>query len=110
PPYVIDPANDQRLLLGTDRVYETTNKGATWTAISKPMTNGWTIDAPIDWVAAAPANANVIYASSAGRIFVTTNDGPSWTLATSPGGTSVTYTQLITDPANANTVFAVAGA
>ena len=77
-PYVIDPSNASRLLLGTNRVYETTNRGDVWTPISVPLANGWTTNAIIDAVAPAPNNAHTIYASAGGRIFFTFTHGAIW--------------------------------
>jgi hypothetical protein len=38
-PYTLDPSNHSRLILGTDHVYETTNQGASWHAISGVLTS-----------------------------------------------------------------------
>src|SRR5262249_60905978 len=73
PPYVIDAARPNRLLLGTNRVYESVNRAGTWLPRSQPMTAGWTVNNDIDSVAAAASDVNTIYASAGGRIFVTTN-------------------------------------
>jgi hypothetical protein len=36
PPFVVDPTNGSHLLIGLDRVYETTNAGALWTRSALP--------------------------------------------------------------------------
>src|SRR5205085_4655577 len=41
PPYVIDAANASRLLFGTTRVYESTNRADSWTPISTVGSGGW---------------------------------------------------------------------
>ncbi len=40
-PVVMDPTNSDRLVLGTTRVWETTDGADTWVAISTPGMNGW---------------------------------------------------------------------
>jgi photosystem II stability/assembly factor-like uncharacterized protein len=78
PPFVMDPSNASRLLLGTSRVYETTTSGDFWHAISTPGTNGWTATGAIDSLATAASNSNTIYATTGGHIFVTFDDGAHW--------------------------------
>jgi photosystem II stability/assembly factor-like uncharacterized protein len=77
-PFVLDPANSQRLLLGTNRVYETTNRGDLWHPISQPGQGGWTASANIDALAIAASDPNTIYASAGGDLFVTFDDGVTW--------------------------------
>ena len=79
PPLVIRAANSLRLLLGTNRVYETTNRGNLWTALSTPGQNGWTVSTRIDSVALAPSLASRLYAATDGYIFTTADRGASWT-------------------------------
>src|SRR5262249_47995096 len=76
-PYVLDPSNDKRLLLGTDRVYETTNQGDQWASISAPNLNGWNTTAAIDAIAAT-TNPDIIYATASGTFLATTDHGKSW--------------------------------
>lgn len=79
-PYVLDPSNPQRLVLGTDHVYESTNRADNWSVIATPGTNGFTTNGSvIDSVAVAPSAPNTIYVSAGGHLFVTFNDGASWT-------------------------------
>src|SRR5207245_1886183 len=47
-PWAMDPANSHRLVLGTDSIFETTDQGNTWTALSTPNLNGWESGAIID--------------------------------------------------------------
>jgi hypothetical protein len=105
-PYVMDPSNSSRLILGTNRVYETTNKAGKWSPISNPNSNGWTVSSSIDSVAIAPSNGNTIYASAGGHIFVTIDDGGSWQQIDIPGF-SDHFQQLVVDPANSMIVYAV---
>jgi hypothetical protein len=105
-PYVMDPSKSSRLILGTNRVYETTNQAASWLPISTPDTNGWTGSSPIDCLAIAPSDGKTIYASAGGHIFVTFNDGAGWQQIDIPGF-SDHFQQLAVDPANKMTAYAV---
>jgi photosystem II stability/assembly factor-like uncharacterized protein len=106
PPYVMDPSNSSRLLLGTDRVYETINRGDSWKPISTPNANGWIGSNPIDCLAIAPSDPNTIYASAGGVVFVTTNHGASWHQRILPGN-SISISDLLVDPANSQIAYAV---
>ena len=85
-PYIMDPSNSSRLLLGTDRVYETVDQGNDWNAISTPGKNGWISSVPtsvnfdptVDAIAVAAQKPKTIYAASGPDIFVSTDDGASW--------------------------------
>lgn len=102
-PYLIDPANASRLILGTNRVYETTNRGDLWVAISTPNTGGWTTNAKIDALA---VRGSTVYASAGGHIFVTTNDGATWTRIDIPGFADH-FAGLAIDPTNTLIAYAV---
>jgi photosystem II stability/assembly factor-like uncharacterized protein len=105
-PYVLDPANPSRLVLGTNRVYETVNRGASWRPISTPNTGGWIGSSNIDSVATAAADSNTIYASAGGHIFVTFDDGVSWQRHDIPGVTDHIQ-DLQVDPNDPLTAYAV---
>jgi hypothetical protein len=106
-PYIMDPVNPQRLLLGTNRVYETTNRGDLWTPISTPMTAGWTSSRNITALAAAATDVNTIYAAAGPQVFVTTNRGTAWNLRSTglPGGGDIT--DILVDPTNSQIAYAV---
>ena len=110
PPYVIDAGQTTRLLAGTQRVYETTNRGDLWAPISTPNQSGWVGNAQIYAVAAAKTDANVVYASVDGTttaLFVTTNRGASWQARTPP--TTSRISDITVDPTDATTAYAVVG-
>jgi uncharacterized repeat protein (TIGR01451 family) len=98
-PYVMDPSNSSRLLLGTNRVYETTNRGDSWTPISPAFA------APIDALAVAKSNGQTIYVSSKGHIFVTLNDGVTWNQRDIPGF-SDNVQDMEVDPTNSQIAYA----
>jgi hypothetical protein len=100
--FVMDPGNRSRLLVGTDRVYETTSGANSWTAISGVLSGGQFVSA----LAVAPSQGNTVYAgTSDGRFFATTSDGTTWAEIDQglPGG-SVSAIQV--DPADPRHVLA----
>lgn len=103
PPVAMDASNSDHLLLGTTRVYETTNGGDTWTPIGTPGANGWTVDANVDSLAVAPpdplTNLNAVYASAGGHILVTFDSGATWQLRDIPAAGDH-FKALVVDPTN----------
>ena len=91
PVFTLDPNNHNRLLLGTDQVYESLNGATTWTAISTPGSGGWNVDAPITAIAVQKGgpNGETIYAAAGGTIFYTRNDGSNWSEIDPPSYTNV---------------------
>jgi photosystem II stability/assembly factor-like uncharacterized protein len=108
-PYLIDPANSNRLLLGTNRVYETLNRADRWTPISKPFVGGWTVDNVIDSVAAAASDSDTIYAAAGGHVFVTHDHGASW-MESNPTvpRPDLRFTDIYVDSYNASLAYVVA--
>ncbi len=110
-PYVLDPTVPNRLLLGTTRVYESTDKGDNWAPIS-PFLTGDTQADVIDSIGVAPSDVNTIYASAHGEVFVTTDHGAHWNEADNglPTNTSpqMHFEQIVVDPHNAQTAYIVA--
>jgi hypothetical protein len=131
PPFVMDASNPQRLLLGTNQLYETLT-GAT----SDPNygNNDWhplqannfivpgTPQQPgvVDAVAIAPSDGNTIYMSSdstttGNHLFVTTDDGQTWNEITPRDGLGNSLVpgiikDIAIDPGNSqNVLFAANG-
>jgi photosystem II stability/assembly factor-like uncharacterized protein len=108
-PFVVDPGNGDRVLYGTDRIWETTNGGDAWAAISPVLVGTSTY---VDAIGVAASDANTVYASFGGqfanssKIFVTTNHGTSWVEHDLPSGTG-RVADLEVDPANAQVAYAV---
>src|SRR5262249_5774151 len=109
-PFAVDPGNGNRVLYGTNRVWETTTAGDSWTPISQVLNSG--AFAFVDTVAIAPSDANTVYASTGGssamtsQVFVTTDHGAKWTLRDLPRG-SGRVNEIRVDPANAQIAYAV---
>ncbi len=106
PPYIIDPANSQRVLYGTERVFRSlTGGGGGWSAISPDITNSTT--AAIRALAIAPSNPQYVYAATNnGRILVSSNGGVTFDLILDniPGWPRVTR-EIFVDPKSATTAY-----
>jgi hypothetical protein len=107
--YTLDPANPSRLLYGTNRVYESTNRGDNWHPISTPNSAGWTSSSTIQALTIDPNDPNTIFAVAGGTIFVTHDDGASWARVVIPGY-SDTFQQVLVDPTNSSSVYVVRNA
>jgi hypothetical protein len=116
PPYVLDPSNSQRLLLGTNQIYETVNgatpdpnySGSDWHPLQ--ANNNFVFPAKIDSLAIAPTDGNTVYASAGRRLWVTSDDGQDWTEITPKGvtGNSLvkgTIKGIAVDPADSKSVY-----
>lgn len=83
-PYVLDPADPSTLYLGTHRVYRSTDRAVSWTAVSPDLTDGPgpgnLVFHTITTLAVSPADRDVIWAGTDdGNVWVTTNGGTDWT-------------------------------
>jgi photosystem II stability/assembly factor-like uncharacterized protein len=105
-PFVVDPGNGDRVLYGTYNVWETTNGGNTWTALSTVGVNGWNPSGfNVDAIGLAPSTVNTIYASANGHIFRTINHGATWTEMSILGNPHVQDLQV--NKTNSQIVYAV---
>src|SRR5207302_949909 len=109
--YVMDPNNPARLVLGTDHVYETLNKGNSWTIIATPGTSGFNpFGDPLTAVALAKSDTNTVYAASAfGGFWATHDDGKTWKELDIPNVTN-TISYLAVDPSDNLVVYATVSA
>jgi photosystem II stability/assembly factor-like uncharacterized protein len=103
-PYIIDPSRPSRLLLGTNRVYESTNRAEHWVAISTPDMDGWVGSSIIDSLAVAPGDGNTIYVAAGSNLFVTNDGGLSWSQRSIPGASHIAA--ILVDPANREIAYA----
>ena len=112
-PFSVDPVNGDRVLYGTNQVWETTNGGDTWTKIATTGVGGFTnFGNNVDAIGIAPLDVNTVYAATGGtfatssQIFVTINHGTAWTEHDLPAA-SGRVNDIQVDPANAQIAYAV---
>ncbi len=82
-PYVLDPTNPSRIVLGTTNINQSLNQGNNWTTIATPSLNGFNPGTDATGtqagVTAIATLGNVVYAAmSDGTVWATGNDGGSW--------------------------------
>ena len=82
-PITFDPSNSQVLYYGTQRVWKTTNKAQSWTAISPDLTNGNgggnLTFGTISTLDVSPIDSNIVIAGTDdGNVWITQNGSVSW--------------------------------
>jgi hypothetical protein len=95
-PYVMDPANGNKLWAGYQEVYATTDGAFTWTQISNNLTGGQNLQNLV----VSASNNNFIYASRNENLYVTTDGGANWTTYNAAPGQYISYITL--DPGNSS--------
>jgi len=83
-PYLLAPSAPATLYAGTDRVWRSTNRGSSWSAISPDLTDGPSggnnTYATITTLAVAPTDPDVVWAGTDdANVWATTNGGGAWT-------------------------------
>lgn len=103
-PLIMHPTNTSILYAGYKRVYKTTNKGDTWTAISGVLDSN---NENIRFMAIAPSNPNTIYAATLTKLYATTNGGTSWSQISTLTITDnyANISNIAVDPSNPEKVF-----
>jgi photosystem II stability/assembly factor-like uncharacterized protein len=107
PPYLIDPANPQRMLYATERIFQSMTGGGGWAPISGDLTAG----PPAAIRSLAMGSSSVVYAATNdGRFLSSTDGGENFTLHLEDlrGWPRVTR-EIFVDPADPATVY-LAGA
>ncbi len=105
-PYVLHPQNSDILYLGTYKIYKTTNKGDSWTAISNDLTTGGSSSfSTITTIDISKINPNIIVAGTAdGKVHLTTDDN-NW-INISNGLPNRWITRVKTDPFDSDKIYA----
>src|SRR5262249_10047371 len=108
----IDITDPTRLVLGSTKVYQTTDSAQLWTPIRPPLAPiaGGDASTLITAIALAASDADVIYAATQdGHFFATFNDGTTWLERDQglPDADDHEVVQIRVDPANAQRLFVV---
>jgi photosystem II stability/assembly factor-like uncharacterized protein len=99
-PYELSPNSPNVLVLGTNRLLQSTNRGDSWAPISAEFTM------PLATVAIGEGNDNVIWGGTwDAKIFKTENNGANWAEVTRPNLPKRFLTDIEFDPSNTNTVY-----
>jgi photosystem II stability/assembly factor-like uncharacterized protein len=107
-PIAMDPTNHNVLLVGSQRVYKSTNNGVNYSTVSADLTTNPVsslVFGTITTLAISPVNPAVYYAGTDdGRVWRSTNTGANWTNISA--GLPVRWVTRVTpDPSDAQTVY-----
>ena len=104
-PLAMDPSTEGVVYLGTYRLYRSTNRGDSWTAISDDLSLG---QGHVAAIAVAPSDASTIYVgSSDGLVHVTSNTGGTWTNVTKSPLPNRYVSRIIVSASDPQTAYAV---
>jgi hypothetical protein len=99
PPLILDSKSSQNLYFGTERLYQTTNGGTSWSAISPDLTSDNSQNF-VTTIAVAPSSSNTIYAG--------TSDGRIWQSSQAlSGATDIHMVNQTNQPGRSVTAIAV---
>jgi photosystem II stability/assembly factor-like uncharacterized protein/PKD repeat protein len=106
-PYVLNPANGDEILYGTDTLYESTDAGNTWSTVGTPGSSFNAADAPIDVIAVSGTGASTtIYVTAGGSVYVSRNNGTTWARR-DVGAASDKFGDIAIDPTDPRTAYIV---
>ncbi|MEZ4672650.1 MAG: hypothetical protein R2932_00190 [Caldilineaceae bacterium] len=104
-PIAADPNTQNVLYLGTNRVYQTSDRGNNWRALSPDLSKG---QGSVSTIAVAPGDAKTIWAgTSDGNIAVTRNTGGSWNDVTTALLPNRFVSEIVSMPGSPETAYAV---
>ncbi len=105
-PFALDPSTPGVVYFGTVRLYRSTNRGDSWTAISPKLTtkpNG-----AISAIAVAPSDPKTIYVgTSDGNVYVTRDGGKTWQKRNAPPLPNRWVSDIAVDPNDARVAYLV---
>ncbi len=96
-PYRLDPSNPSRIIAGYHRIYESLDRGNTWSTISNSLDGG----EDMNEIAIAPSNGNRIYATRGANLYVKNVNNNNWTTKSMPAAIS----DIEVSPTARNTIY-----
>ncbi len=107
-PVVFDPLDPEILYYGSNKVYRSTNRAISWSAISPDLTNGPGINltyGTITTLSVSPVNQDIIYAGTDdGNVWVSDDAGSTWDQI-NEGLPNRWVTRVAADPMDEETVY-----
>lgn len=98
-PYDLSPNNPNVLILGTNRLLKSVNRGDSWTALSTE------IDTAITSVAIADGNDNIMWFATMDRVYKTEDNGATYANVTGANFPKRFLTDIEFDPSNHRNVY-----
>jgi len=98
-PYELSPNNPNVLILGTNRLLKSTNRGDSWTALSTE------VDSALIAVAIAEGNDNIMWFATTRQIFKTEDNGATYANVTGANLPKRFLTDIEFDPSNNRNVY-----
>ncbi len=105
-PFILDPDDPSTLLFGARRIFRSTNRGETWTAISPTLGKNATGRlGTVTTIDISPINTDIVFAGTDdGNVWVSSDGGDSWTLRAA-GLIDRWVTRVVASPHSATEVF-----
>ncbi|MFM7543785.1 MAG: VPS10 domain-containing protein [Ignavibacteria bacterium] len=98
-PFVLHPRNPKVLYAGYHRIFKTTDRGDSWTAISPVLNSDL-----LQYLAISPSDENTIYAATPDSLYGTTDGGQNWKYI-SIGIPSAHISNITVDPLNSKRIY-----
>ena len=102
-PYLLDPNDDNRMICGYQRVYESSDLGDNWSYLGSDFANG----SSLQELAIAPSNSDIVYAATSNQLWRHTGVS-DWSSCATPGG-SVNFGGIVVDASNPDIVYTCSG-
>ncbi len=97
-PFRLDETNPSRIIAGYTQVYESLDKGETWSIISSNLAGS-----NLEEIAISKSNPDRIYATNSNQLFVKEISGNTWVTKSMPSGGLISDIEV--DPLDMNTLY-----